>query len=66
MKRREFMLAVGGAAAWPLAVQAEQKYVPVVALLHSVASSSSSIEVTAFRTGLREGGYTEEIGRAHV
>jgi putative ABC transport system substrate-binding protein len=50
MKRREFVAALGGAAAWPLATQAQQRALPVVGYV-GVATGAAATEV-AFRQGL--------------
>jgi putative ABC transport system substrate-binding protein len=55
MKRRDFITLLGGAAAaWPLAVQAQQSARPVVAVL-----SGGVTVFPAFTTGLAEGGYQD-------
>ena len=59
MKRREFILALGGAATWPLAARAQQPAMPVVGFLSSRAPEDSNHLVAAFRRGLAEGGFVE-------
>jgi putative ABC transport system substrate-binding protein len=61
MRRRDFITLIGGATAWPLAVQAQQAGVPVIGLLGSSAAVSDiwTRNVTAFRQGLKELGYIE-------
>src|SRR5262252_1081782 len=60
MKRRAFVMLLGGAAvAWPLAARAQQSAkVPRVGIL-SPAASETAATLTAFREGIRDLGYIE-------
>jgi putative tryptophan/tyrosine transport system substrate-binding protein len=59
MRRRDFIVLLGGAAlSWPAAAQAPQG-APVLGFLHSGSQQVNSGIVEAFRQGLRETGYTE-------
>jgi putative ABC transport system substrate-binding protein len=60
MQRREFITALGSAAAtWPLAVSAQQPAIPIIGYLSSRSPRESSPLVTAFRKGLGERGYVD-------
>jgi len=59
MRRRD-LIALGGAAlAWPFALRAQQKAVPVIGYLASSLPGPSAANVDAFRQGLNETGYVE-------
>jgi putative tryptophan/tyrosine transport system substrate-binding protein len=57
MRRREFIAGLGGAAAWPLAVRAQQPAVPVIGYLALPAPDTG--RDTGFHRGLAETGYVE-------
>jgi putative ABC transport system substrate-binding protein len=57
--RREFVAALCGAAAWPLAVRAQQPTVPVIGFLNSLTLDQYADRVRAFHQGLAETGYVE-------
>jgi putative tryptophan/tyrosine transport system substrate-binding protein len=57
MKRREFMMLIGGMAAWPLAVRAQQA-MPVIGFL-STGGQPNPDSLAALREGLGKMGYVE-------
>src|ERR1700678_2657416 len=57
MRRREFIAGLGGAAAWPLAVRAQQAAMPMVGYLSGVLETP--LLNMAFRQGIGEQGYIE-------
>jgi putative tryptophan/tyrosine transport system substrate-binding protein len=59
IRRREFIAALGVAAAWPLAARAQQSAMPVVGYLNITAASSDAPYTAAFKQGLSETGYVE-------
>src|SRR3954453_10561613 len=60
MKRREFIaLFGGGAAAWPLAGQAQQPAMPVIGVLHGVSAAQWADRMVGFNRGLGEAGFAE-------
>src|SRR5262247_1258959 len=59
MRRREFIALVGGAAAWPIAVPAQQQTMPLIGFLNSASARQWDHLLGAFRKGLNEVGYVE-------
>jgi putative ABC transport system substrate-binding protein len=57
MRRRDFITLVGGTAAWPFGVRAQQ-HMPVIGFL-AVGTEADSIIAGPLRQGLRESGYVE-------
>jgi ABC-type uncharacterized transport system substrate-binding protein len=60
MKRREFVTLLGGAAvAWPLAVRAQQRPIPVIGFLSGATFEMMRGYVAAFHRGLADAGFSE-------
>ena len=61
MTRREFIALVGGAAAWPLGVHAQQLASKLfrIGVLETVSATLNAANLDAFHKGLQELGYIE-------
>ena len=59
MNRRELLLLLGGAAAVPRVLRAQQKTMPVIGFLGCCSPNLYASVVAAFRQGLDETGYAE-------
>ena len=58
MRRREFIALIGGAAAWPSVVRAQQP-MPVIGFINGTSPEGYGIFLSAFRKGLSEAGFVE-------
>src|SRR5262249_50697705 len=63
MRRREFILALGGAAAWPLAARAQQERVRRIGILmpYPKGDPELTMRLQAFRQELAKLGWTEGV-----
>jgi putative ABC transport system substrate-binding protein len=59
VRRREFIALISGAAAWPLAAQAQLRTLPVIGFVDSRSIETMGNRLRGFRRGLEEGGYIE-------
>ena len=58
MRRRDFLAALGSAAACPLAARAQPSAMPVIGFLHP-ATLEGAVNIAAFRQGLSQAGFSE-------
>jgi putative ABC transport system substrate-binding protein len=65
MRRREFITLIGGAAAWPLAAEA-QPAVPTIGFIYNASPDPIAHRLRALRQGLKEAGYVEGENAAIV
>jgi putative ABC transport system substrate-binding protein len=61
MRRREFIVGLGSASAWPLAARAQQQAMPVIGWL-ALEPGAMERFLPAFKQGLAETGYV--LGRS--
>ena len=59
MRRRQFIVLLGGAAAWPVAARAQPAKAARIGFLGLVSPSSHASRIAAFRAGLRDLGWIE-------
>jgi ABC-type uncharacterized transport system substrate-binding protein len=59
VRRRQFIMLLGGAATWPLKVSAQQPTMPVVGFLDPTSPDTFAHRLLGFRQGLKETGYVE-------
>jgi putative tryptophan/tyrosine transport system substrate-binding protein len=59
VRRREFIVGLGAAAAWPVASQAQQPPTPVIGLLHGISEAQGADRIAAFRRSLAGTGFVD-------
>jgi putative ABC transport system substrate-binding protein len=59
LRRREFIMGLGGAAAWPIAARAQRPVMPVIGFLSAQGRGEAQQLIAAFHQGLKEDGFVE-------
>jgi len=59
IRRRELVVALGGAAAWPLATRAQPAKLPTIGFVGSDSPDPYAVLLRAFRVGLKATGFVE-------
>ena len=59
IRRREFIVGLGGAVAWPIATRAQQRAMPVIGYLSGRTADTDASMLVSFRRGLADVGYAE-------
>jgi len=59
VNRRAFITLLGGAAAWPLAVRAQQAAMPEIGFLHGASPVAWTDQLRGFHRGLKDAGFVE-------
>jgi ABC-type uncharacterized transport system substrate-binding protein len=59
MRRRDFVMLLGGAGAWPLAARAQQPTMPVIGFLSSLTAGDRPRILAPFKRGLEEAGFAD-------
>jgi putative ABC transport system substrate-binding protein len=59
VRKRDFITLLGGTAAWPVTVRAQQPAMPVIGFLDSRSPGTVEHLLRAFRQGLKDNGYVE-------
>jgi putative ABC transport system substrate-binding protein len=59
IRRRNVIMLLGSAAAWPVVATAQQRPMPIVGFLNGQSAAEYARYVTAFRAGLQQAGFVE-------
>jgi putative ABC transport system substrate-binding protein len=60
MRRGEFIVLIGAAAALPLAARAQQPAMPVIGFIHGNSPQGRTHLIAAFNQGLKDNGFVED------